>query len=161
MNIELPLYGQEKRNTCALACLRMVLAAFGSHVAERDLEVEAIMEEDGTRIDELQRLATQHSLAAEIREVPIADLRSALAEGKLPIAYIDRAVFQLTPQQRLQHRLHEAKIHCVIPTHVTDAYVTFHDPLPPRVTRRSIALFRQAYERLGSYAVLCSPTTGQ
>lgn len=32
MSIELPLYPQENRNTCALACLRMVLAAFGTQV---------------------------------------------------------------------------------------------------------------------------------
>jgi hypothetical protein len=32
MNIELPLYRQEKRNTCAFACLRMVLAVYGTDV---------------------------------------------------------------------------------------------------------------------------------
>src|SRR5712664_3166046 len=30
MDSKIPLYKQEKYNTCALACLRMVLAAFGT-----------------------------------------------------------------------------------------------------------------------------------
>lgn len=134
----------------------MVLAAFGSHVEERDLEAEAKMEQEGTLIDELERLARQQQLVAEIREATIADLRQLLVEGRVPIAFIDRAIFDLTPEQRAKHPLHLAKIHCVIPTRVTDAHITFHDPRPPRATRRSIELFRQAYQRLGSYSVVCS-----
>ena len=57
MNIELPLYRQEKDNTCALACLRMVLAAFGTNVRERELETRARMEPEGTLIDEVEALA--------------------------------------------------------------------------------------------------------
>src|SRR5258708_6842515 len=100
MSIELPLYAQEKRNTCALACLRMVLAAFGTDVEERALEAEAKLERRGTLIDELERLARQFNLAAEIQETTVGDLRRILDEGKLPIAYIDRALFDLTPAQR-------------------------------------------------------------
>jgi hypothetical protein len=156
MSIELPLYAQEKRNTCALACLRMVLAAFGTPVEERALEAEATMEEQGTLIDELERLARQHHLVAEIQETTLADLQRLLAEGKLPIAYLDRAVFALNPRQRRQHSIQYARIHAVIPTRVTAAYVTFHDPLPPRVSRRSVELFRHAHRILGSYCVVCS-----
>ena len=57
MSIELPLYAQAKRNTCALACLRMVLAAFGIDVEEGMLEDQARMEPEGTDIGELERLA--------------------------------------------------------------------------------------------------------
>ena len=47
MNIELPLYRQEKPNTCALACLRMVLAAFGRERREKIvLAAEVIFEID-------------------------------------------------------------------------------------------------------------------
>jgi hypothetical protein len=38
MTFKLPLYRQAKDNTCALACLRMVLAASGTHVEESVLE---------------------------------------------------------------------------------------------------------------------------
>src|SRR6266571_2622238 len=91
MSIELPHYGQEKRNTCALACLRMVLAAYGTHVPESELEARAGMTPKGTPIDELERLARQFGLVAEMQEATVEDLRRILAEGKLPIALIDRA----------------------------------------------------------------------
>jgi ABC-type bacteriocin/lantibiotic exporter with double-glycine peptidase domain len=87
MSTELPLYAQETRNTCALACLRMVLAAFGTPVAEDTLATEARIEEGGTPIEELERLARQHGLVAEIQETTVADLRHLLATGNLPIAY--------------------------------------------------------------------------
>ena len=98
MNIELPLYGQEKPNTCALACLRMVLAAFGVEIAEAAIEAEAQMQERGTLIDEVERLARHFHLVAEIQDTTVEELREILAGGKLPIAFLDRAVFELTPQ---------------------------------------------------------------
>src|SRR5438876_176688 len=75
MSIELPLYGQEKNNTCALACLRMVLAAFGTEVAEAAIEAHAQMKERGTVIDELERLARQFHLVAEIQDATVEELR--------------------------------------------------------------------------------------
>jgi hypothetical protein len=156
MSTELPLYRQEKGETCALACLRMVLAAFGMHVAERDLEAEARMVEGGTAIEELERIARQFGLAADIQERTVEQLRQLLAEGKLAIAYLDRAVFNLTPLQRATHLPSDAKVHAVVPIRVTDASITFHDPLPPRVTRRSIRLFREAHQLFDNACVVCS-----
>ena len=119
MNIELPLYGQEKPNTCALACLRMVLAAFGVEIAEAAIEAEAQMQERGTLIDEVERLARHFHLVAEIQDTTVEELREILAGDKLPIAFLDRAVFELTPQQRLTHSIRDAIIHTVIPFRVT------------------------------------------
>ncbi len=156
MNIELPLYRQQKPKTCALACLRMVLAAFGTHVEEYELETQACLEKGGTAIGELERLTKQFQLEAEIRETTVEELRQILAEDKLPIAYIDRAMFELPPRQRATISIHDAKIHTVIPTRVTATSVTFHDPLPPRITRKTLRLFRQAYMRLGGHCVVCA-----
>jgi hypothetical protein len=64
----------------------MVLAAFGSPIAESTLETEAHMEADGTPIEELERLAGQHGLEVEIQEVTVEELRRMLAQGRLPIA---------------------------------------------------------------------------
>ncbi len=155
ISIELPLYGQEKANTCALACLRMVPAAFGTEVGESDLEAHARLQERGTTIDELERLARQFGLAAEIQDTTVEELREILAMGRLPICFIDRAVFELTPRQRRTHSLRDAVIHTVIPVRVTARSVTFHDPLPPSVTRKTSALFRRAYEGLGGRSVVC------
>jgi hypothetical protein len=156
MSTDLPFYRQEKRNTCALACLRMVLAAFGTAVEEGGLENLTPMEPDGTDIGELERLARSFGIVANIQEASVEQIRELLAAGKLPIAYIDRAVFDLTPAQRAKHTLRNAKIHVVIPTRIGAASVTYHDPMPPRVARRSLRLFRLAYDRLGSRCVVCS-----
>jgi hypothetical protein len=158
--IALGLYAQEKANTCALACLRMVLAAFGTEVEERAIEANATLERRGTLIDEVQRLARLFKPVAEIQETTVDDLRSILAEGKLPIAFIDRAIFDLNPAERSKHRFRDAKIHTVIPVHVTHTFITFHDPLVPAVTRRTIRLFRRAYDMLGGHSVVCSKPAG-
>jgi len=152
MSTGLPLYRQEKKNTCALACLRMVLAFYGTDVEEGTLEGQAHMETDGTEIGELERLARQFGLVADIQEATVEQLRPLLAERKLPIVYIDRALFDLSPRQRAQHSIRDA----VIPTQVTARFVTFHDPRDPRVTRKTTRLFRLAYEGLGGHCVVCA-----
>jgi ABC-type bacteriocin/lantibiotic exporter with double-glycine peptidase domain len=156
MIIELPLYRQEKDNTCALACLRMVLAAFGTKVEEHELENRARLEEKGTLIDELNRLAREFHLKAEIQDTTVEELERILNEGKFPIAYIDRAVFELHPRQRADHSIRDAIIHTVIPSRVTSKSVTFYDPRPPEITRKTNRLFRQAYLALGGRCVVCA-----
>jgi ABC-type bacteriocin/lantibiotic exporter with double-glycine peptidase domain len=156
MNIELPLYAQEKDNTCALACLRMVLAAFGTDVTEATIEAQARLDEEGTDIGELERLARHFNLVANIQEATVEDLQRLLDQNKLAIAYIDRAVYDLTPAERTTHRLRDAKLHTVIPVRLTAKSVTYHDPQPPSITRRSLRLFHEAYTRLGSFSVVCS-----
>jgi hypothetical protein len=134
----------------------MVLAAFGTNVAEVVLERYAHVEERGMPINELERLADRFHLRAEICDIPLEQLEFHLQQGKLPIAFIDRRVFDLTPDQRKRHSIRDAIIHTVIPTRVTTRSVTFHDPLPPRIARRSIRLFRPAYMSLGGRCVLCA-----
>ena len=135
----------------------MVLAAFGTDVEESTLESQASLKEDGTEIAELERLARQFGLLAEIQDPTVEEIQQLLAEGRLAMAYIDRAVFDLTPRQRASHSLRDAKMHVVVPIRITAEAVTYHDPRPPaRIVRRSIRLFRPAYERLGSHCVVCS-----
>jgi ABC-type bacteriocin/lantibiotic exporter with double-glycine peptidase domain len=156
MSTELPHYTQEKPNTCALACLRMVLAAYGTRVNESELEALVQMEPKGTPVDELERLARQFGLIAEIQDLTVAGLQQVLEEGKLPIAFLDRAVFELTPTERRHHSIREAIIHNAIPVKITAKSVALHDPRFPQVTRRTLRLFRLAYERLGGVSVVCS-----
>jgi hypothetical protein len=134
----------------------MVLAFWDIHVRENELEARTRMEDRGIPIAELERLAQQYGLVAEIQDVAFEALRDVLTEGRLPIAYIDRAVFDLNPAQRRHHSIRNAIIHNVIPVKITDASVTLHDPRFPLVTRRSTRLFRQAYACLGGRCVVCS-----
>jgi hypothetical protein len=154
MSIKLPHHRQEKDNTCGLACPRMVLAAAGVQVQESELEAQARMDPRGAPLDELERLARRHRLVAEVRQATVDDLRRLLAEGKLPIALIDRSVFDLNAGQRARHSIRDAILHNVIPVQVTDKTVTMEDPRLPGVARRTVRLFRQAYEILGGYCVV-------
>lgn len=156
MSIEIPHYAQEKPNTCALACLRMVLAAYGTHVPESELEAQARMVPKGTPIEEVEQLAGRSGLVAEIQHVTVEGLRQILAEGKLPIAIIDRAIFELSPAGRARHSIRNAKQHNVIPVKITKRSVILHAPLQPRISRRTLHLFRQAYEALGGVSVVCA-----
>jgi ABC-type bacteriocin/lantibiotic exporter with double-glycine peptidase domain len=163
MSIELPHYPQEEDNACGLACLRMVLAAYGTHVSESELKAQTRMVPKGTPIEEVERLARRYGLVAEIQDITVEGLRQVLAEGKLPIAGIDRALFDLSPAERARHSLRNARQHDVIPVKITKSAVTLHDPLQPRISRRTLRLFRQAYETLGGVSVVCAKpeTTGR
>ena len=88
-------------------------------------------------------------LAADIQDTTIDELGQILANGKWPIVYLDRAIFDLTPSQRARHSIRDSIIHNVIPTEVTARFVVLHDPRLPRVVRRTRRLFRQAFESLG------------
>ena len=61
----------------------MVLGAFGTPVEESTIEAEAQMETTGTEIGELERLARQFGLIADIQEVPVEQLQALFAEDKL------------------------------------------------------------------------------
>jgi ABC-type bacteriocin/lantibiotic exporter with double-glycine peptidase domain len=105
MGVDISHYRQQQENTCALACLRMVLAAYGTQVTEREIEAQTRLVERGVHIAELERLTHRYKPVAEVRETTISDLRHLVEQGKLPIAYIDRSVFDLTPRQREKHSI--------------------------------------------------------
>jgi hypothetical protein len=134
----------------------MVLASYGMHVQERELEAQVRMEQRGTPIEELERLGRRYGLVAEIQDATVGRLQQILREGMLPIVFIDRAIFDLTPAERTRHSIRNAILHNVIPVKITDTSVTLHDPLFPQVMRRSLRLFRRAYEGLGGRCVVCS-----
>ena len=157
MSTELPVYQQQKDETCALACLRMVLAARGKYVPESTIEAEARMEEGGTPIEELERVARHFELVAHIQQTTVDQLRAVLAEGKLPIVYLNRIVFELPSLRRLHRAFADPKLHAVIPTRISGRFVTFHDPLPPRIARLSIPRFDVAQRFLQYAALVCDP----
>ncbi len=134
----------------------MVLTVHGVDAEEIELEAHVQMEENGTPIGELLRLARKFHLVAEIENIAVEDLPRIWGSGGIPIAYIDRAIFDLSPGQRARHSIHDAKIHNVIPVGLTRKSITFHDPLQPAVTRKTIRLFRRAYESLGSICLVCA-----
>jgi hypothetical protein len=138
----------------------MVLAAFGTQVAEAFLEADARMVEGGTPIEELERLARLFGLRAHVQQATVEQLRVVLAEGNYPIVYLNRTVFDLPSLHQLRLALTDPKLHAVVPTRISDRFVTFHDPLPPRITRRSIARFDRAQRFLGYAPLVCGKPEG-
>jgi len=133
----------------------MVLAARGIDVEESTIEAEARLEEGGTPIEELERLAQLFGLRAHIQYAGLEQLRAALADGHLLIVYLNRTVFELVSLQRMRRAFTDLKLHAVIPTHVSEHFVTFHDPLPPRIMRRSLRRFDRAQWFLRHATLVC------
>jgi len=86
----------------------MVPTADGVHVPESKLAAWARMDPKGTPSDELERLVGQYDLVTAIPDTTVEGLRRILADGHLPIAFIDRAVFDLTPRRRARHSIRNA-----------------------------------------------------
>jgi ABC-type bacteriocin/lantibiotic exporter with double-glycine peptidase domain len=147
----LPLLKQEREDTCALACLRMVLAARGTMVTERDLVRRTRMAEGGVDIQKLERLARTLGLSAMAREATAQQIRDLLREGSDVIAYINRAVFDLRTLRHLGPALRAHTGHAVVPVHVTARHVTFHDPHPRLfgVLRKTVPRFEAAQRHMG------------
>ena len=74
MNVRIPLYGQERDETCALACLRMVLAAVSAGWIGA-LMVVAVFVRIGivkdTRRIEVAHLAAAHEISDELEALAI------------------------------------------------------------------------------------------
>src|SRR5438034_10798672 len=64
-----PLLQQERRDSCGLACLRMVLAYYDTTVEEKTLELEAHSGPGGIEIEKLSRVASLHGLDATIESL--------------------------------------------------------------------------------------------
>jgi ABC-type bacteriocin/lantibiotic exporter with double-glycine peptidase domain len=76
-----PFFAQEGTYTCAIACLRMVLAQHNISVTEEELGHAARFEGYGIQIEEVVRLAHQFGLRAEIQGLDLAAVSGLLARG--------------------------------------------------------------------------------
>lgn len=144
MTSEPPFFAQERYDTCALACLRMVLAGLGTDVSEAELVRASRLEEGGVEIEALAELARAYGLRANVAQLALADLADLFDQDKLAIVYLNRL-----PLDR------QFAIHAVIPIRLSPQYVTCLDP---RIGRRRISRrkFEHARSYLDRYGVVCS-----
>ena len=70
-----PFIGQERSDTCMLACLRMLLAHRGTDVTEAALLRETSEEQGGLNPEQLAQLAQRHGLRAEARQLTWMELQ--------------------------------------------------------------------------------------
>src|SRR5262245_21105409 len=107
-----PFFALQRYDTCALACLRMVLVHFGKQATEDQLRDAVDMAEGGVDIVELARLARSQGLSAEIQQPDLSGLAALLADEKLAIVYLNRLPLD-----------QEFAIHAVLPIRVTSRFV--------------------------------------
>lgn len=90
-----PLLGQQKNDTCALACLRMILAQHGIQVEEQLLEEQTSKYQDtGVHVEDLARLAERYGFGTEIVELELDTIGHLIARGIFPIVYLNRVYFE-------------------------------------------------------------------
>jgi ABC-type bacteriocin/lantibiotic exporter with double-glycine peptidase domain len=143
MHSKPPFVAQERSDSCALACLRMLLAYQGTHVSEADLFQEIAPLRGGLPLEELAQLARRLGFHAGIRQLGVSQLAELIDRGTFPIVYLDRSSLD-----------GEFAVHAVIPVRVTQQFVTFLDPLrgERRVSKRK---FESAWRRLDHVCVIC------
>lgn len=144
-----PFIAQERADSCALACLRMLLAHQGREISEVALVQSADMQAGGLDPEELKALAQQYGFIAEVRQADLAMLRDLLAHQQFPIVYLYRQ-----PIDKV------AMTHAMIPVRISRAFVTCLDPL--RGQRRiSIRKFEQARQLVANWVLVCAWPTSE
>ncbi len=151
-----PIIAQERGDTCAIACLRMLLAYYGRTITEPELVQAAAMEHGGLDIEELERLAVQFGLRADIRELGVPGIAALLARRIFPIVYLNRVHLDRRFPLSRQIALRLFLPHAVVPVGVSAHFVTFHDPLSSKPRRISKHKFEAAQRDLRNWCVVCS-----
>ena len=139
-----PFIGQESPETCALACLRMLLAHHGRDVTESELRRVTDLSEHGTHIEELLCVAKLFGVRSHIEEsIELDRLEECLAQGSFPVAYINRQPID-----------GELSVHSIVVTRVARRFVSFLDPLHGE-RRASRPKFVRAWSMLNRLALIC------
>ena len=137
-----PFIGQERPDTCAVACLRMILAHCGTVPSEAELIEVAAMEEAGLDPQGLARLARDCGLQAVERQLDQSALFELIRRQRFPIVFLYR---------RILDKVGEG--HAVVALRFSRKFVTFLDPL--RGERRvSIQKFEEARRLIGQWVVV-------
>lgn len=133
-------YQQEKPNTCAVACLRMVFSAYGREVSEEELALRAKTDEFGTELGNLAQAARDLGFDCQATLLDYATLQTC----RLPIVYLDGPT--------LGRAFH---MHAVV-VEETARTVKVLDPSSGE-RELDVALFREAWDLAGNYAILIQP----
>jgi ABC-type bacteriocin/lantibiotic exporter with double-glycine peptidase domain len=142
MNSRPPFVRQERPDTCAIACLRMILAYRGLVSTEAEVVQSAAMPPSGMDPEGLAQLAQRYGLYATEQQLDREALFDLVRQQRFPIVFLYR---------RLINGVGEG--HAVIPIRLSRQYVTFLDPL--RGERRvMIRKFEEARRLVGRWVVI-------
>jgi ABC-type bacteriocin/lantibiotic exporter with double-glycine peptidase domain len=128
-----PFIAQERPDTFAVACLRMLLAARGILASEQELVALTKLVEGGLTPEELAALARHKSLPASERQINETEVAALVRGGRYPIVYLYRKLLDGV-----------SSVHAVIPVRFSKHFVTLLDPLRGRrrVSRKKLAKAR-------------------
>ena len=142
MNSKPPFVRQERPDTCAIACLRMILAYQGRASTEADVVQSAAMQPSGIDPEGLAQLAQRYGVRAVEQQLDWEALFDLIRQQRFPIVFLYR---------RLINGVGEGP--AVIPVRLSRQYVTFLDPL--RGERRvTIQKFEEARRLIGQWVVV-------
>lgn len=144
MSLKPPFFAQSRRGSCALACLRMVLAHHGTTVSEDEL-AQTAGREGWFDPEEVAELARQYGLTLSDQKLSLNDLKTRIARQEFPIVLLYREPIDGAREA-----------HAVVPFHFSPQFVWFLDPLrpPPGERRVSIKKFEQARGIIGQWCVV-------
>lgn len=140
-----PFFAQERPDSCAVACCRMVLAHQGTVVSEDEL-VEAVdFQPGGIDPEELVRLMGQYGLRAREVQLDLTALTGEVTKDGFPIVYLHRRPID-----------QEERVHAVLLVRMSPHYATLLDPL--RGERRvSVRKFEEGRQLIGRWVVVWEP----
>lgn len=133
-----PFVAQERPDSCAIACLRMLLAQKGVDISEDELVRQARLNEGGLNPEEIAALARANGLPSRERMIDDAELAQLVEHGRYPIVILCRRFLD-----------GEDNVHAVIPIGFAKQYVTLLDPLcgKRRISIRKLAMARNWVQR--------------
>ena len=141
-----PFVAQERPDSCAIACLRMLLAQKAVDKSEEELVRQTTLDAGGLNPEEIAALARANGLPARERMVDDAELAQLVQHGSYPIVLLYRKFLD-----------GEDNVHAVIPIGFSKQYVTLLDPLRGK-RRISIRKFAKARQWVQRWAVVEEPS---
>ena len=140
-----PFFFQQTENSCAVACLRMVLATFEIERTEEELRLLCDCGSEGTEALKLVDAARRAGFTGTRKyNLSIGELAAELTRGKHPIVYVRT---RLTGTSFLSQ-------HAFVVINITQETVTVLDPW---VGERQILIaeFERDWRRMRGLTILC------
>lgn len=144
MSLKPPFFEQSQEDSCALACLRMVLAHDGITVTEEEL-AQTAGKEGWFDPQEVAVLARQYGLTLSPQQLSWNDLKTRLARQQFPIVFLYRQ-----PIDGVRNT------HAVVPFRFSPQFVWFLDPLRPPLGERRVSIkkFERARRMIGQWCLV-------
>lgn len=140
-----PFFPQQTKFSCAVACLRMLLAVHGIDRTEEELRILCDCGAEGTDALMLVDAARQAGLPKTRKyNLTIDELITEVADGQYPIVYV---------KTRFPHHQHSVR-HALLVTGFTPENIIVLDPVTGE-RKIPLAEFEQDWHRMRGLTILC------